>query len=460
MEIQIPLILFTTLLAWSAGLFATQAIYVIKGKGATTQMIAVIASIILLAVGGVAVLFHLQHALRIFNGFGNPTSGITQELIALVVLAIFMVIYFIMLCRNNNGTVPRWLCICAIIFGVVLVVVCAHSYMMGARPAWNTVFQVGSLLGAFCGLGPATMALLCYSGDVKTRFNNFVHRVIKTYTVGIDLSLKPLKEVRKEKAEKKAAEKEAGKDTDGNSDGVANKDGDEHPGSATDKDGDAAVDKDGGEHPDGIANKTSDEAANEAGASSEKKSVKETVLAAAVAAGSEDVAELTGKLNFIAQIVDAVLVVLYIIAMTVASGEFTQVGYYFDPTGPTRGLKDTASYTPWSMKALPVTIIILVFLAASIYAAVKGKKDGNWKKWSIVIIVAVLVVAICVRVLFYILGISVYSFTDLEVQIFLSYPLLGWKINYLPRWARPASLDKRWGEIYFLLQNLSYQKKY
>ena len=412
MEIQIPLILFTTLLAWSAGLFATQAFYVMKGKAASTQMIAVIASLVLLAVGGVSVLFHLQHALRIFNGFGNPTSGITQELIALVILAILMVIYFIMLCRSNDGTVPRWLCICSIIFSVVLVVVCAHSYMMGARPAWNTIFQVGSLLGAFCGFGPATMAALCYSGNLKTRFNNFVHKVIKTYTVGIDLSLPSRKDSKENgKADKKDADSKDAKDTKDKAAEDAKDASAEEKSAENDKKADDANEK---AAKDASAEKKS--AKDDKIAAAEVKDTKKSAIAAAVvAAGSEDVAELTGKLNFIAQIADAVLVILYIIAMTLAAGEFTQVGYYFDPTGPTRGLKDTSSYTPWSMKALPVTIIILVFLAVSIFAAVKGKKDGNWKKWSIVIIVAVLIVAICVRVLFYILGISVYSFTDLEV---------------------------------------------
>ena len=35
------------------------------------------------------------------------------------------------------------------------------------------------------GFGPATMALICSSTKVKTDFNNFVHKIIKTYTIGI-----------------------------------------------------------------------------------------------------------------------------------------------------------------------------------------------------------------------------------------------------------------------------------
>ena len=79
MELQWPLILFTTLVAWSAGLFGAQAVAVLRGGGGRAQMPALVASVALLAAGGIAVFFHLQHWERIFNGFGHLTSGITQE---------------------------------------------------------------------------------------------------------------------------------------------------------------------------------------------------------------------------------------------------------------------------------------------------------------------------------------------------------------------------------------------
>ncbi len=426
MEIQIPLILFTTFLAWSAGLFATQAIYAMRGKGASTQMMAVIASIILIAIGGIAVLFHLQHALRIFNGFGNLTSGITQELIAIVVLVIFMIIYFIMLCRNNNGTVPQWLSICAIVFGVVLLAVCAHSYMMPSRPAWNSIFQIGSLLGAAAGLGPGTMALMCSCTKFQTKFNNFVHKVIKTYTVGIDLSAnttagkadgKDADGAVAEAASVESAGAEGANAADGSAEG-ADKDG-EHPAGAAggsfggsgsgfggSSDGSSA---DGDDAKDAAAESTDAEKAD-------GESVKETqVQPAKLAKGTDDVKELNGKANFIGQIANAALSAVYLIAMTVSAGAFTQVGYYFDPTGPTRGIIDSIEYTPWSLGALPATFITIVFLAASVVAAVMGKKTGDWKKWGAIIVIAAFIATFAMRVLFYILGGSVYPFTDLEV---------------------------------------------
>lgn len=167
MELQWPLILFTTLLAWAAGLFAAQCLWALRGKGGRAQMPALITSAALLAVGGIAVFFHLEHWDRIFNGFGNPTSGITQELVAIVVMAVFIVLYFVYL-RKPEGTVPKWLAVCALVISVVLVVVMSHSYNMAARPAWDSPLLWLAYLGNAALFGPLTVILLgqcCKSGE-------------------------------------------------------------------------------------------------------------------------------------------------------------------------------------------------------------------------------------------------------------------------------------------------------
>ena len=160
MELQWPLILFTTLVAWSAGLFGAQAVAVLRGGGGRAQMPALVSSVALLAAGGIAVFFHLQHWERIFNGFGHLTSGITQELIAIVVFVVVAVAYFVMLRKSGDGTVPKWLAVCAVVIALVTSAVFAHSYTMAARPAWDSLLEVLSLVGASCVMGPATYALI------------------------------------------------------------------------------------------------------------------------------------------------------------------------------------------------------------------------------------------------------------------------------------------------------------
>lgn len=168
MELQWPLIIFTALVAWSAGLFASQCFCSLKGEGKQAQMTAWIASAALLAVGGIAVFFHLEHWERIFNGFGHLSSGITQELIAIVVLAVVALVYLALLRKSEDGCAPAWIAITGIAASAVLVVVMAHSYMMAARPAWDTVFWIVAILGNACVLGPASMLLICaVKGDVS-----------------------------------------------------------------------------------------------------------------------------------------------------------------------------------------------------------------------------------------------------------------------------------------------------
>ena len=160
MEIQIPLVLFTSLLAWAAGIFGTQCVLALKKEGSGIQFASLICAVVVLAVGGIAVVFHLTHPFNLFNGFGHITSGITQELIAIVLLVVAMVLYFLMLRRSEDNTVPSWLAIVGIIMCIALIVAMGHSYMMASRPAWNTILQLLSLAGAACVLGPATVAFI------------------------------------------------------------------------------------------------------------------------------------------------------------------------------------------------------------------------------------------------------------------------------------------------------------
>ena len=102
MELQWPLILFTTLVAWSAGVFGTQAVLALRGEAPKAQLSCWITAAVLLAAGGIAVFFHLEHFERIFNGFGHLTSGITQELIAIVVLAVAAIVYLVYLRRDEG----------------------------------------------------------------------------------------------------------------------------------------------------------------------------------------------------------------------------------------------------------------------------------------------------------------------------------------------------------------------
>lgn len=293
MELQWPLIIFTTLVSWCAGTFATQAYLALKGTGQKAQIRCWIVSAVLLVVGGIAVFFHLQHWERIFNGFGHITSGITQEFIAIVVLAVIAIIYLACLRRSDDGgSVPSWCAICGIVIAVVLDCVMAHSYMMDARPAWNSIVEILSIIGASCILGPATVSII--------------------------------EEM-----------------------------------------------KDGG------------------------------------------VSAINASANFIGSIVAAVTSIGYLIVMAMSNSAFTQIDYYFDPVHPTHGMVDLANITPFGSGSVGLTIVTIVCALVPIACAYMGKKKGNWKMWGAIALVAGLACAICLRVVFYQMGASVYALYSL-----------------------------------------------
>ena len=166
MELEWPLILFTFFVCLASGILLGQGLMTVLGKGKKMQLASLVSSLVALAIGGIAVFFHLQHWERIFNGFGHITSGITQELIAIVVFVVVAVVYFAMLRKSaDGGTVPSWLAVVAIAISVVLAVVSAHSYMMAARPAWDTVVWPLAMLLAGGAAGALTvMAMLAAKG--------------------------------------------------------------------------------------------------------------------------------------------------------------------------------------------------------------------------------------------------------------------------------------------------------
>ena len=291
MELHWPLIIFTTLIAWSAGLFATQCFFALKGGAKKAQKPAWIVAAILLVVGGIAVFFHLGNAGRIFNGFGHITSGITQELIFMVVLAIVAVIYLVLMLRSEDGaTVPKWIAIAGIVAAAALVIVMAHSYMMAARPAWNSILWVLYVLGNACAFGPATMAAL-------------------------------------------------------------------------------------------------------------------------MAAKGDDLAGV-GKVVLIGTIVAAVFAVAYAIFVQTSGGNFAEIGsYMFDSAFPNREIPNAAAAISGVAGLLWGGAVVVGAIVPAVLAFVaKGKTDKSWLMWGCLITVLVLIGAICMRVVFFKMGLGVFMF--------------------------------------------------
>ena len=300
MELQWPLIIFTTLVAWSAGLFGTQALMAVFGVGKRAQVPAWVCSAVLLAAGGIAVFFHLEHWERIFNGFGHLTSGITQELIAIVVLAVVAIVYLVLMRKSDDGaSVPKWLAWLSVALSVVLVAVMAHSYTMAARPAWDSVLWILYVLGNACVLGPATFLLL---------------------------------------------------------------------------------------------------SALAAGGPGDQPAER------AAGAGAP-----AGRTPLVGAALNALATLAFAAFLQLSAGSFADVGLYFDPTHPTKAMADAAA-TVGSQAPLLWLGAVAVGAVVPLAAAFMGKRSGNWRLWAPVAIAAALVGAVCMRVAFYNLGLSVFMF--------------------------------------------------
>ena len=95
--------------------------------------------------------------------------------------------------------------------------------------------------------------------------------------------------------------------------------------------------------------------------------------------------------------------------LQLSAGSFADVGLYFDPTHPTKAMADAAA-TVASQAPLLWLGAVAVGAIVPLAAAFMGRRTGNWRLWAPAAIIAALVGAVCMRVVFYNLGLSVFMF--------------------------------------------------
>jgi len=298
MELQWPLMIFTLFVCLGAGLFAFQGVLALRGKGYKAQLPSLIVSLIAIIIGGMGSFLHLEHWERIFNGFGHLTSGITQELIGIVVFVIALLVYFIVMRRSEEGIIPRWCGIMAIVISIALVFVMGHSYNMAARPLWDTLLLPLYYLTNAAFLG--SLALMALVEITKTKDSS------------------------------------------------------------------------------------------------------RTLLA---------------KASLITGAIQALATAAFIALFSMSVNAFTSVGYYFDPTHPTKAMADPAASLTGVIAGgeallfwVGVVIIGIVLPLVIAYLVMKAKGEKNMLVVSLVALGAVLIGGMCMRVIFYLLGFSVFIF--------------------------------------------------
>ena len=198
MEREWPLILFTLFVCASSGTLLMQGVLTLRGKGKKMQLGSLLTSLILLIIGGIAVFMHLQHWERMFNGFGHITSGITQEVIGVVLMAIAIVLFFMFMRRSEDGMAPKWTSIASVIVPIFMVFIMAHSYNMPARISWDTFMLEVFYLVNMVLMGSLISLVVAYASKsfdgrpllVKTAFVSAIVQlvVVVVYAVVLNLS--------------------------------------------------------------------------------------------------------------------------------------------------------------------------------------------------------------------------------------------------------------------------------
>lgn len=167
MAVQWPLLIFSVLLGIASGSFVFMGIGELAGRFRKVRFAGAVIALACLAVGGVASAFHLGHPERATHLLGNMGSGLTKELFVVAVMGLVSIVYAV-LARKDYPGASKAVGVIGGVCGVALPVVAGASYLMAARPAWDSVTLPLMYLGAGLGMGMLLMAaLVLRSPDAK-----------------------------------------------------------------------------------------------------------------------------------------------------------------------------------------------------------------------------------------------------------------------------------------------------
>ena len=160
MEIQWALVLFTVVSGAGAWLFAFSMLGSLLKKDAAPGKMETITAFVLVAVGGCMSVMHLSHVDRILEALNHPTSGIFIEAAMIGVLCVILAVYFVLLARNSSEKARTAVGVLGLLVGMVFTYACGSSYLMEARPAWQTVTLPLAYFGTAASAGAGLNLLL------------------------------------------------------------------------------------------------------------------------------------------------------------------------------------------------------------------------------------------------------------------------------------------------------------
>ncbi len=139
MEVQWALVFFTLFTGLGVGLFVAVAVTEWWGKAEAVRFPASVTALVALAVGGISSVLHLGHPERIFGALGHPTSSLFVEMVLMGLTGIGMIVYMVMLKRGSSAGSRKAVATVTAVPAVVLSFSVGNTYVMAARPAWDTI---------------------------------------------------------------------------------------------------------------------------------------------------------------------------------------------------------------------------------------------------------------------------------------------------------------------------------
>lgn len=97
-----------------------------------------LAALVILGIGGIASVFHLQTPTRFFNAFSNLKSHLTQEALLTPFLGIALLVAGLDGLAYHLGPATLIVDTAAMLLAVAFLVCTGLAYQMGSRPTWNT----------------------------------------------------------------------------------------------------------------------------------------------------------------------------------------------------------------------------------------------------------------------------------------------------------------------------------
>lgn len=159
MGVQWPLLVFSVCVGVASGMFVFLGLGELKGSFKKVRFQGALISLIVLAIGGCISVLHMGHPERAVHLLGNLGSGLSKELFIVAAMGIVALVYLV-LAKKDYPKASKVFGVIGAVLGLILPFICGASYLIAARPAWDSFTLPLMYLGAGLAMGTLLMCAL------------------------------------------------------------------------------------------------------------------------------------------------------------------------------------------------------------------------------------------------------------------------------------------------------------